>query len=126
MKKNSFVLTNMDQILDALTRGLDLNILTRGYGVENRGIVVSYQAQTPALSAVLPSNSPGVHTLWMRFAIDVVFLDSRGIVLEVAANVAPWRFALAPPRARYVLELDANRSASCGIVAGRTIVFESP
>src|SRR6059036_610655 len=36
MKKNHFVLTNMGKILDALTRGLDLNILTRGYGVESR------------------------------------------------------------------------------------------
>src|SRR5262245_21405322 len=55
----------MDRILDALTRGLDLNILTRGYGVESRGVTVSYQAQSPILGLVLPSNSPGVHTLWL-------------------------------------------------------------
>jgi acyl-CoA reductase-like NAD-dependent aldehyde dehydrogenase len=65
MAKNSFVLTNMDKILDCLTRGLDTNILSRGYGIENRGVVVSYQAQSPVLAAVLPSNSPGVHTLWL-------------------------------------------------------------
>jgi acyl-CoA reductase-like NAD-dependent aldehyde dehydrogenase len=65
MTKNHFVLSNMDKILDALTRGLDLNILTRGYGVESRGVTVSYQAQSPALGLVLPSNSPGVHTLWL-------------------------------------------------------------
>lgn len=65
MGKNSFVLKNMDKILDCLTRGLDLNILTRGHGVENRGVTVSYQAQAACLSAVLPSNSPGVHTLWL-------------------------------------------------------------
>jgi hypothetical protein len=47
MKKNSFVLENMDQILDCLTRGLDLSILSRGWGMENRGVVVSYQAQSP-------------------------------------------------------------------------------
>jgi len=65
MKKNAFVLANMRQILDCLTRGLDLNILTAGYGIEDRGVIVSYQAQTPILGAVLPSNSPGVHTLWL-------------------------------------------------------------
>ncbi len=63
--KNAFVLKNIDKILDALTRGLDLNILARGYGDEGRGVTVSYQAQTDALGAVLPSNSPGVHTLWL-------------------------------------------------------------
>src|SRR5215475_9838756 len=65
MAKNHFVLSNMDKILDALTRGLDLNILTRGYGIESRGVTVSYQAQSPILGLVLPSNSPGVHTLWL-------------------------------------------------------------
>src|SRR5215471_15823690 len=45
MEKNNFVLSNMDKILDSLTRGLDLNILTRGYGVEARGVPVSYQCQ---------------------------------------------------------------------------------
>src|SRR5216110_2454167 len=65
MKKNHFVLSNMEKILDSLTRGLDLNILTRGYGVESRGVPVSYQAQSPVLALVLPSNSPGVHTLWL-------------------------------------------------------------
>lgn len=68
MEKNNFVLANMDSILDSLTRGLDLNILSKGYGVEKRGahdVPVSYQAQTPVLGMVLPSNSPGVHTLWL-------------------------------------------------------------
>jgi acyl-CoA reductase-like NAD-dependent aldehyde dehydrogenase len=65
MTKAAFVLENIDKILDALTRGLDLSIFTRGYGEENRGVIVSYQATTPVLGAVLPSNSPGVHTLWL-------------------------------------------------------------
>jgi acyl-CoA reductase-like NAD-dependent aldehyde dehydrogenase len=65
MAKNSFVLKNMEKILDCLTRGLKLEILSRGYGEEGRGVTVSYQAQSPVLAAVLPSNSPGVHTLWL-------------------------------------------------------------
>ena len=65
MAKNHFVLQNMGQILDSMTRGLDLDILTRGYGKESRGSIVSYQAQSPVAGMVLPSNSPGVHTLWL-------------------------------------------------------------
>ncbi|MCY3591934.1 MAG: aldehyde dehydrogenase family protein [Acidobacteria bacterium] len=65
MDKNHFVLTNMGEVLEALTRGLDLDILARGHGVEERGVPVSYQAQAPVIGLVLPSNSPGVHTLWM-------------------------------------------------------------
>lgn len=65
MEKNHFVLSEMERILDSLTRGLDLTILSRGYGVEERGVPVSYQCQSPVLGMVLPSNSPGVHTLWL-------------------------------------------------------------
>jgi acyl-CoA reductase-like NAD-dependent aldehyde dehydrogenase len=65
MEKNHFVLTQMDKLLDSLTRGLDLNFFTRGYGVEARGVPLSYQTQSPVLGLVLPSNSPGVHTLWL-------------------------------------------------------------
>lgn len=64
MKKNHFVLSEMKAILTSLTRGLDLNVLSRGYG-EERGVPISYQAQSPVLGLVLPSNSPGVHTLWL-------------------------------------------------------------
>jgi hypothetical protein len=52
MGKNSFVLKNMAKILECLTRGLDLQILSRGYGEEGRGVTVSYQAQSPVLAAV--------------------------------------------------------------------------
>lgn len=65
MKKNFFVLTHMRDILEALTRGLPLDILSRGYGKEERGVMLSYQAHSPTLGMVLPSNSPGVHTLWL-------------------------------------------------------------
>src|SRR5437588_12774138 len=84
MSKNHFVSSNMDRILDCLTRGLDLDILTRGYGVESRGVTVSYQAQTPVLGMVLPSNSPGVHTLWLP-----VIPMQIGLVLKPGPQ-EPW------------------------------------
>src|SRR5438445_3965689 len=84
MTKNHFVLSNMDRILDCLTRGLPLEVLTRGYGEEGRGVIVSYQAQSPVLGLVLPSNSPGVHTLWMP-----VIPMQVGLVLKPGPQ-EPW------------------------------------
>jgi acyl-CoA reductase-like NAD-dependent aldehyde dehydrogenase len=84
MQKNMFVLSNMDRILDALSRGLDPKILWSGYGVEHRGVTVSYQAQSPVLGLVLPSNSPGVHTLWLP----VVALGV-GLVMKPGSQ-EPW------------------------------------
>jgi acyl-CoA reductase-like NAD-dependent aldehyde dehydrogenase len=64
MKKNLFVLSEMPRILESLTRGLSLDVLSTGYG-EERGVPISYQLQSPVVGLVLPSNSPGVHTLWL-------------------------------------------------------------
>ena len=84
MAKNHFVLSNMDRMLDALTRGLPLDILSRGYGVESRGVTVSYQCQSPVVGMVLPSNSPGVHTLWLP-----VIPMQIGLVLKPGPQ-EPW------------------------------------
>src|SRR5881296_1438446 len=64
MTKNAFVLAEMRSILTSLTRGLALDILSSGHG-EERGVPISFQAQSPVVGLVLPSNSPGVHTLWL-------------------------------------------------------------
>src|SRR3989454_2340751 len=64
MKKNAFVLAEMRNILTSLTRNLSLDVLSSGHG-EERGVPISYQAQSPVVGLVLPSNSPGVHTLWL-------------------------------------------------------------
>ena len=83
MKKNMFVLAEMRNILASLTRGLSLDVLTDGHG-EERGVPISYQAQTPVLGLVLPSNSPGVHTLWLPI-IPMQF----GLVLKPGPQ-EPW------------------------------------
>jgi acyl-CoA reductase-like NAD-dependent aldehyde dehydrogenase len=64
MKKNAFVLAEMRRILESLTRGLSLDVLSAGHG-EERGVPISFQVQSPVVGLVLPSNSPGVHTLWL-------------------------------------------------------------
>ncbi len=57
-------LSDVDQILDGLTRGLDLTVLDEGWTVQG-GRPLSYICQSSALGEILPSNSPGVHSLWV-------------------------------------------------------------
>lgn len=65
MDKLAFVCREMGAILDSLTRGLDLDILAQGFGIDGAGRMLSFQAQSDVVGAVLPSNSPGVHSLWL-------------------------------------------------------------
>ncbi|TMK80245.1 MAG: DUF192 domain-containing protein [Actinobacteria bacterium] len=58
-----------------------------------------------------------IHTWFMRGAIDAVFLDRRLVVVGVAPNLRPWRFA-ARRGARAVLELAAGESLRRAIAPG--------
>jgi len=64
MQRVAGVMDRIDEILRGLTRGLELAILDQGVG-DLDGLAVSYYPKTHALGVVLPSNSPGVHGLWV-------------------------------------------------------------
>ena len=64
MTKIAGVMTEMQTVLRGLTRGLDLALLDAGHG-QHAGHALSYYPRTNALGVVLPSNSPGVHSLWV-------------------------------------------------------------
>ena len=66
MRKIQTVLEEMEAVLAGLTRGLDMRIFDPGWrwGM-SEGRTLVYVCETDALGAVLPSNSPGVHTLWL-------------------------------------------------------------
>ncbi len=64
MDKIHHALTNMQTVLNGLTRGLPLEVIDRGYG-EQSGAAVSYYPTTQALGLVMPSNSPAVNSLWL-------------------------------------------------------------
>ena len=63
-KKIFRVLDEMDVILAGLTRGFDLSILDKGYGNDD-GRTLSWFREARTFGAILPSNSPGVHSLWI-------------------------------------------------------------
>ncbi|MFC1762578.1 aldehyde dehydrogenase family protein [Planctomycetota bacterium] len=64
MAKIVEVLANMPEILKGLTRGLDLLAVQDGVA-EQHGVPVSFYPTTTHLGVVLPSNSPGVNSLWL-------------------------------------------------------------
>ncbi len=51
---------------------------------------------------------PSIHTFFMRFSIDLVFLDGQGNVVRVVERMPPWRLSPWVWRARRCLELPAG------------------
>ncbi|MFJ4415909.1 DUF192 domain-containing protein [Streptomyces sp. NPDC088925] len=73
--------------------------------------------------ALLLSPASAVHTLGMRFAIDVAFLDREWRVRSVR-TMRPGRLGLPRPWARHVLEAEAGAMAGWGLAPGTRIAVE--
>ena len=61
-----------------------------------------------------------VHTVGMRFAIDVAFLDADGLVVRTV-QMPRRRIGLPVPRARRVIEAEAGAFARWGVHVGDVI-----
>jgi uncharacterized protein len=65
-----------------------------------------------------------VHTSFMRYPIDVVFLDQNQTVVEIAPNLKPWRTASCRA-AREVVELRAGEAERRGLTVGDRVAWAS-
>ncbi|MCZ8133202.1 MAG: DUF192 domain-containing protein [Steroidobacteraceae bacterium] len=71
----------------------------------------------PDATALVIEPCRAIHTVGMRFPIDVVFCTDRGLVLRIVEALPPGRMALQPGAAR-VLELRAGEAARLGLRVG--------
>ena len=73
---------------------------------------------------LLLSPTPSIHTWFMRFPIDAVFLDAELRVLDISRDLRPWRFA-GRRRTRAVLELPGGEARRIGLEAGTVLEFSA-
>ncbi|MDR1990386.1 MAG: DUF192 domain-containing protein [Acidobacteriaceae bacterium] len=77
----------------------------------------------PSGTALLLAPTNAVHTCFMKFPIDIVFLSKDGTVTKVRAAVGPWRFA-ASWSAFATLELEAGACEGGRLVAGDRLLLD--
>ena len=68
---------------------------------------------------IVPSR--GVHTCGMRFPIDVIALDDRGVIIDRIVDMKPWRIRLPRRGTAGVLELRAGALDASGTQVGHRI-----
>jgi uncharacterized membrane protein (UPF0127 family) len=67
-------------------------------------------------TGLLLRNCKSIHTMWMRFAIDVFFISNEMTVLEIHRNVKPWRFVV--PKSKgvsHVIEITSGWETQCEV-----------
>ncbi len=69
----------------------------------------------------------GVHMHWMRYPLDVIFLDPRGVVVATYPELRPWRFSGTHKEAECALEVRAGTLRDTGTDVGHRIeLAEAP
>lgn len=125
MAKIHQVFTEMPTILRGLTRGMDLEVIDHGSG-EQAGVPVSYYAVADALGVVLPSNSPGVNSLWMpavALKIPVILKPGREEPWTPFRIIQSFLAAGCPPEAFSFYPTDHEGSGAVMEGCGRALIF---
>ncbi len=80
-----------------------------------------FRKKLPIASGLLlvPCNS--VHMCFMRFAIDVVYLDKEYKILKIVKNLRPWIGLSTCSNAWAVLEMTAGEAERCGLELGKKL-----
>jgi uncharacterized membrane protein (UPF0127 family) len=95
--------------------------LARSHWTRLRGLIGTEESAFRSGQALWIVPCRGVHTLAMRFPLDVIYLDRSSRVVRIAENLEPWRFAPVEFSASSVLELPAGTIRRCGTTVGDEI-----
>ena len=90
------------------------------FGARFRGLMGRRRLAAGEGLLIRPANS--IHTFFMRFPIDVVFVDRHDAVVKIVPGLRPWRLAWAR-RAKSTLELRAGSCEAMGLATGARLAF---
>jgi acyl-CoA reductase-like NAD-dependent aldehyde dehydrogenase len=124
-RKVHYVLENIEEVLGGLTRGLDLEALDRGYTLRH-GRMQAFYPTTDVFGAVLPSNSPGVHSLWVptiAFKIPLLLKPGREEPWTPFRVIQAFLKAGVPANCLAFLPTDHAGAADILRLCGRSMAF---
>lgn len=89
-----------------------------------RGRGLMWRAALEPGTGLLIDPCSSIHSMWMRFPIDVLYMSADDTVLRVAEAMPPWRIGPLLTGSRYVIELPVGTIAGTGTQPGDRLVFE--
>jgi uncharacterized membrane protein (UPF0127 family) len=95
--------------------------VARSFWQRGRGLM--FRSRLPDGGGLVIDPCSSIHTMWMRFPIDVLYVDKDGTVTRADREMKPWRFGPLFVRGRYVIELPPGVIASTNTERGDKIKF---
>jgi len=80
-----------------------------------------FRHKLPSATGLFLAPCNSVHMCFMRFAIDVVYLDKEFNIIKVVNNLQPWIGLSMCGKAWAVLEMTAGEAERCGLKVGKRL-----
>ena len=113
-----FSVRNADRSTTVATEGrLASSFVDRFLGLMGR-------KSLPEGEGLLLTKSASIHSFFMRFRFDAVFIDNDNRVVKIVPAMGTWRIAFGGRGAKHTLELPAGVAERTATVPGDTLLFE--
>src|SRR5579884_2793181 len=113
-----FRIRNENRDCDLATRARRASsFITRGIGLMGRRSLSRGEA------LILPG-CKSITMFFMRFPLDIVFLDENGVVCADLREFRPWRVSRLVPRSKLAIELPSGTLDASGTQVGDLILIE--
>lgn len=90
----------------------------------SRMVGLLLDSHLPEDSGILIVPGKQIHSFFMRFIFDAVFIDKEGNVIHLIERMHPWKCSKLMLKSKQVLELSAGTIEKANIELGDVIVFE--
>jgi uncharacterized membrane protein (UPF0127 family) len=82
---------------------------------------LGFMFKKDSLYAMLFCECRAIHTFFMRFDLDIVYLDKENRIVKIIKSLKPFRIALPAGNAASILEIPSNRNAIEGLAVGKKL-----
>lgn len=86
-----------------------------------KGLLGKKEIKNDEALIIKPCNS--IHMFFMKFSIDVIFIDKNDRVCEMIKNIKPWKVSKIIKEAKYVIELKSGKIEEHNIEIGDLISY---
>ena len=90
--------------------------------VTERVMGLMFKKELSRKKSLLISPCNSIHTCFMRFSIDVIFIDKKNVIIHIIRKMKPWRFSLLYLKSKKVLELNSG-SLGSDVIIGDQLEF---
>ncbi len=105
---------------DGTIIGPDIKI-AKGFFQRLKGLIGSDSLSYGEGLIIVPCNS--VHTFFMKYPIDVVFISKEKIVIKIINSMGPYRISAIVPKSYFVMELPSGTCRAYSLQKGEKLSF---